>query len=149
MMGLCSALQAKMRLVSEWSNSEGGWDLSCPIVGTAAVRVDAASLHHPNDTRVLLSTAAQHRAPRWDAGTHPDGGGSVLHEREGLLVTARGETGWSGEKHPLKSCCGASSVVGMCSRWGPAQFKHHHHRGTAADRRLQAFNTDIGITSGC
>lgn len=57
--------------MSGWSNSEGGWDLSCPIVGMAGVRVKTADLCHPNATRVLLSTAAQHRAPEQDANTCP------------------------------------------------------------------------------
>lgn len=45
------------------------------------------------------------------------GGGSVLHDRGGLLVTARGETEWSGEKHPLQSFCDASSAA-KCAQGG-------------------------------
>lgn len=103
-----------------------------PLLGWLLVRVGTTGLHHPYTT----SIAAQHRnwvtfggpfQPRpfydsmtsgWGDGTCPVGAGSILHQREGLLFTARDEMGWSGEKHPLQSCCGFSPAAGTCSEVG-------------------------------
>jgi len=121
-----------------------------PLLGWLLGRVTTTGLHHPYTTRVLLSPAAQHRPSGQGALV---GGGSLLHEREGLLFAAGGGTVWSGEKHPLRSCCGFFPVAGMCSEWGPTLSEHHHNSlsiwGMAAYHRLQVFNADVGIASGC